>query len=44
MDRTSIDWHGPMVAVVTNFKQDGAIDSESFSVNVERMFALDKVD
>ena len=38
MDRTSIDWHGPMVAVVTNFKQDGAIDSESFSVNVERMF------
>jgi len=38
MDRTSIDWHGPMVAVVTPFDQNGTIDQASFSSNVERMF------
>ncbi len=38
MDRTSIDWHGPMVAVVTPFDSNGTIDQASFSDNVERMF------
>ena len=38
MDRSSIDWEGPMVAVVTNFDQRGEIDEKAFSINVERMF------
>ena len=38
MDRSSIDWEGPMVAVVTNFGQRGEIDEKAFSINVERMF------
>jgi dihydrodipicolinate synthase/N-acetylneuraminate lyase len=38
MDRNSIAWRGPMVAVITNFDQSGNIDQEAFSINVERMF------
>lgn len=38
MDRNSIDWCGPMVAVVTNFDQTGNIDEEAFSINIGRMF------
>jgi len=31
MDRSSIDWEGPMVAVVTNFDQRGEIDEKALS-------------
>ena len=38
MDRTSVDWHGPMVAVITPFDDDGNIDEANFSSNLQRMF------
>jgi len=38
MNRESIDWHGPMVAVITPFDRDGKIDEANFSSNVRRMF------
>ena len=37
MDRNSIDWYGPLVALVTPFKKNGEIDKESFCQNIERM-------
>lgn len=39
MDRTSINWTGPMPAVVTPFAADLSIDEDAFTANVERMFA-----
>ena len=37
MDRTSVDWTGPMPAVTTPFQADGDIDEKSFQSNVERL-------
>ena len=37
MNRESIDWRGPMVAVITPFDRDGNIDEANFSSNVRRM-------
>lgn len=39
MDRSSVDWAGPMVAVTTPFRADFSIDEEGFSANVERLYA-----
>ncbi|MDU8944219.1 dihydrodipicolinate synthase family protein [Ovoidimarina sediminis] len=39
MDRTTIDWTGPMVAVTTPFRDDLSIDEEAFSANVDRLYA-----
>ena len=38
MDRTSVDWTGPMPAVTTPFQADGDIDEQSFQSNIERLF------
>ena len=35
MDRNSIDWYGPMPAVVTPFADNGAIDDAAFCENLE---------
>ena len=35
MDRTSVDWHGPMVAVITPFDDDGNIDEVISSLKIE---------
>ena len=37
MDRTSVDWAGPMPAVTTPFQDDGSIDETSFQANIERL-------
>ena len=37
MDRNSIDWHGPLVALVTPFKKNFEIDTDSFCKNIDRM-------
>lgn len=37
MDRHSVDWHGPMPAVTTPFRPDGAIDEHGFAANVDRL-------
>lgn len=39
MNRDSVDWWGPMPAAVTPFGADGAIDSEAFHLNAERMLS-----
>lgn len=39
MDRTSVNWSGPMPAITTPFRDDGAIDEESFVANIERLYA-----
>jgi len=39
LDRTSIDWHGVIPALVTPFGPDGAIDEAAFRRNVELMVA-----
>lgn len=39
MDRDSVDWWGPMPAVVTPFDRDGAVDADAFRQNAERMLA-----
>lgn len=39
MDRNSVDWTGPMPAVVTPFKPDGAIDEAAYAENLEGMLA-----
>ena len=39
MDRTTIDWSGPMVAVTTPFRADLSIDEDAFSANVQRLYA-----
>jgi 4-hydroxy-tetrahydrodipicolinate synthase len=35
MDKNSVDWHGPCVALVTPFDSGGAIDEAAFRRNVE---------
>ncbi len=40
MDRTSVDWTGPMPAVTTPFRADGSIDEPSFQKNVERLLGI----
>ena len=35
MDKRSVDWHGPCVALVTPFDSAGAIDETAFRLNVE---------
>ena len=37
MDRTSVDWAGPMPALTTPFHEDGVIDEKSFQLNAERL-------
>jgi 4-hydroxy-tetrahydrodipicolinate synthase len=37
MDRTSVDWHGPMPAVTTPFDGKGAIDRTAFQANIRRL-------
>ena len=37
MDRTSVDWTGPMPALTTPFHEDGGIDEKAFQLNVERL-------
>jgi len=39
MDRTSVDWTGPMPAVTTPFRADGSIDERSFADNCLRLIA-----
>ena len=39
MNRDSIDWQGPMPALVTPFGAAGAIDEAAFRSNVDRLFA-----
>ena len=42
MDRNSIDWHGPLVALITPFKKSGEIDKDSFCQNIDRMIKKGK--
>jgi dihydrodipicolinate synthase/N-acetylneuraminate lyase len=37
MDRTSVDWAGPMPAITTPFHDDGRIDEAEFAANIERL-------
>jgi dihydrodipicolinate synthase/N-acetylneuraminate lyase len=37
MDRTSINWTGPMPAITTPFHDDGRIDEAEFAANIERL-------
>jgi 4-hydroxy-tetrahydrodipicolinate synthase len=37
MNRNSVNWSGPMPAVVTPFRDDGAIDEGAFQANLELM-------
>jgi dihydrodipicolinate synthase/N-acetylneuraminate lyase len=39
MDRNSVEWGGPMPAVVTPFDAEGRVDGEAFRANVERLLA-----
>jgi 4-hydroxy-tetrahydrodipicolinate synthase len=39
MNRDSINWWGPMPAVVTPFDDDGAIDARAMQETAERLFA-----
>jgi len=36
MDKTTVDWHGSWIALVTPFDADGAIDEAAFRLNVEQ--------
>lgn len=38
MDRNSVDWHGPMPAVITPFDANGEIDEAAMQANIDRMF------
>ena len=38
MNRTSVDWTGPMPALTTPFRDDLAIDEGAFASNVDRLF------
>ncbi|MDQ0390525.1 dihydrodipicolinate synthase family protein [Labrys monachus] len=37
MDRTSVDWAGPMPAITTPFHDDGRIDEAAFAANIDRL-------
>ena len=39
MDRHSVQWSGPMPAVVTPFDAAGRVDEVAFTANVERLLA-----
>src|SRR5438128_2660044 len=39
MDRHSVQWSGPMPAVVTPFNAAGRVDEAAFTANVERLLA-----
>ena len=39
MNRDSVDWWGPMPAIVTPFDGAGAVDQAAFRQNAERMLA-----
>ena len=39
MNRDSIDWYGPMPAVITPFDDGGRIDEAAMRANIDRMFA-----
>ena len=39
MNRDSINWSGPMPALITPFNSDGSIDTGAFTALVDRMFA-----
>ena len=38
MNRTSVDWQGPMPALTTPFRDDLTIDEAAFASNVDRLF------
>ena len=38
MNRTSVDWTGPMPALTTPFRDDLTIDEAAFAANVDRLF------
>ena len=38
MDRTSVDWTGPMPALTTPFRDDSAINEAAFASNIDRLF------
>ncbi|MEM9754895.1 MAG: dihydrodipicolinate synthase family protein [Pseudomonadota bacterium] len=38
MDRSSVTWTGPLVALTTPFQSDFTIDDESFTANIDRLF------
>ena len=38
MNRTSVDWTGPMPALTTPFRDDLTLDEEAFASNVDRLF------
>lgn len=38
MNRTSVDWTGPMPALTTPFRDDFTIDEAAFTSNVDRLF------
>ena len=37
MDRNSVNWYGPIVALVTPFKKSGDINEDAFCKNIDRM-------
>ena len=37
MDRNDVDWHGPMPAVTTPFRVDGAVDNDALAANIDRL-------
>ncbi|PZN96267.1 MAG: hypothetical protein DCF31_03940 [Alphaproteobacteria bacterium] len=37
MDRNDVDWQGPMPAVTTPFKTDGAVDHDALAANIDRL-------
>ncbi|MEO1678647.1 MAG: dihydrodipicolinate synthase family protein [Pseudomonadota bacterium] len=38
MDRTTVEWAGPMPAITTPFRADLSIDEEGFVANVDRLY------
>lgn len=38
MNRNSVDWYGPMPAVITPFDEQGRIDDDAMRQNVDRVF------
>ena len=40
MDKSSVDWHGVMPAIVTPFGRDGKIDEEAFCRPLEETFSF----
>lgn len=38
MDRSTVDWTGPMVALTTPFRDDRTIDEDAFVANIDRLY------